>query len=315
MMHIACGANAAYLPYVGAMLHSLLSHNRDVGITIHFMHDERLAAADLAALDTLVQSMGANLRPHCIDARQLEGFPVSWRFGKEAWYRALLPGLLPEVPRILYLDADTLILRPLRELWETPLGDNVAAAVANPLYDFMDAGFMAGLGVRPEAYFNSGMLLLNLDRWRSENVTAAIRQFVIERGAEQNWPDQNALNCVLNGRCVLVPAIWNAQSIYYDLDAAQLGLSADQFTEVRRNPAVVHFVAPYKPLEFLCKHPFRPHFFRHLRETPWRDAPIVDATPLNRALRLLPQPFMWLWLRKLRLLRARLRGSPGSARG
>src|SRR5690606_21213859 len=116
MMHIACGANVGYLPYAAGMLHSLFTHNRDATSTIHFVHDDAMPAAEMEKLAGMVRRFGGRWRAHCIDGAQLQAYPVSWRFGKEAWYRTLLPELLPELDRVLYLDADTLVLRPLEAL-------------------------------------------------------------------------------------------------------------------------------------------------------------------------------------------------------
>lgn len=309
MMHIACGANLGYLPYAATMLHSLFTHNRDAAITIHFMHDDAMPAAEMEKLADMVRGFGGQWRAYCIDGARLVGYPVSWRFSKEAWYRALLPELLPELSRVLYLDADTLVLRPLQRLWSTDLRGNTIAAIVNPLYPFMTDDFLGGLGLqRRSEYFNSGVLLIDLDRWRADDVSLQLAEFVREHGAAQNWPDQNALNAVLRGRWLAVDPIWNAHSIFYDLSAAQLSISDAQFEELRRDPAIVHFIAPYKPLDYLCKHPFRKRHLDHLAQTPWRSTPVVGATPLNRCLRLLPQPFMWLTLRRLRILRGRLAG-------
>jgi lipopolysaccharide biosynthesis glycosyltransferase len=315
-LHIACGANVGYLPYAATMLHSLLTHNPDVPVAIHFMHDEALPASELEKLAGMVQGFGAQWHAHCIVDGRLEGFPVSWRFSREAWYRALLPDLLPKASRVLYLDADTLILRPLKPLWDVDLRGKAIAAVINPLYPFMDAGFLSGLGLRGvEDYFNSGVLLMDLDRWRAEELTARLVEFVARHGQAQNWPDQNALNHVLRDRWFAVDPIWNAHSIFFDLPASKLSITDSQWQELRRDPAIVHFIAPYKPLEYLCKHPYRERHLDHLRQTPWRNAPITGATVRNRVLRLLPQPFMWLALRRLRLLRQRLSAMLNSTPG
>lgn len=298
MLHIACGANTAYLPYVASMLHSLLTHNQGEQITIHFMHSAEMSAADLQRLASLVQGQGAVWRTHLVTPAMLSRFPGNPRFGLEAWYRVLLPELLPEVERVLYLDADTLVLAPLRPLWETDLGERIAAAVHNPMYAFLDAGFMAALGLgSPRDYFNSGVLLLDLKRWRQAGLSAELNRFVASYGEVQNWPDQNALNAVLcRGRCLLLSPVWNAQNVYFDLSAGQLHLPLDAVREIRSNPRIVHFVAPYKPLDYLCKHPWRQHFFTHLSATPWRAAQTNGKNMANRLLRLLPQPFMWMFI-------------------
>lgn len=315
-MHIACAADSNYLPHAAAMLHSLLSHHSGQAPTIHFMHRQTLPSEQVARLGDFITASGGHWRSHSVGDDLLQDFPQNWRYSREAWYRTLLPELLPEVERVLYLDADTLIMGSLDTLWSTDLESNVIGAVANPLYPFMDTEFMRNLGLKPgRDYFNSGVLLMDLARWREQGLTQELHAFVATHGAAQQWPDQNALNAVLRGRWLSLPPRWNAQNVYFDLKPSQLPCTPEQTRQARKNPAIVHFVAPYKPWDYLCKHPNRKDYFKHLAATPWRNSvPITGATWSNRLLRLLPQPFMWLALRRLtqgaRALRpARLRRS------
>lgn len=297
MIHIACGANTAYLAYVATMLHSLLTQPRDRQITIHFMHGEELADVDEGRLAQMVVRLGGHWRSHLIGDKALAQFPPNGRFGREAWFRVLLPQILPDVSRVLYLDADTLVLRPIEPLWRTELGDCLAGAVYNPMYPFLDDGFMQDLGVRPENYFNSGVLLLDLERWRAQNITQRVQRFVTEHAESQNWPDQNALNTILGGgRCLMLDPVWNAQNVFFDLRAGQIPLGRDKLSEIRTRPGIVHFIAPYKPLDYLCKHPYRRVYLEHLAATPWAGVAMNGKTLANRLLRLLPQPFMWVFI-------------------
>lgn len=313
MIHVACGANGAYMPYVATMLHSLLTQDHQQRVCVHFMHDNALPETDRNALAGMVRELGGEWCPHLIMAERLEGFPATRRHSYEIWYRILLPELLPELPRVLYLDADTLVLQSLSALWATDLGDCIVGAIHNPLYPWSSTRFLNTLSLKSAAdYFNSGVLLMNLDQWREEHVTDQLRAFVTAHPEAMLWPDQNALNAVLRDRWLRLSATWDAQDVYFHLASARLPTVSEDVRKIRSDPAVVHFIWPFKPLEYLCKHPYRGHFFRHLRQTPWRDAPMSGETTKTRLLRLLPQPFMWkFFLVALPLLRQRLRRAIG----
>lgn len=312
-MHIACSANSQYLPHAAAMLRSLLSQASASRPQIHFLHDEAMPGEEISRLGEFVTAQGGTWQAHSISRERMQNYPQNWRFSREAWYRVLLPEVLPDVSRVLYLDADTIVMRSLDPLWATDLGEYTVGAVANPLYGFMDTGFIHALELASTAdYFNSGVLLMDLDRWRAQGLTQQLMDFIAEHGDAQQWPDQNALNAVLRGRWLPLAPRWNAQNVYFDLKPAQLLCTPAQVREARSAPGIIHFVAPYKPWDYLCKHPYRQSYFDHLAATPWRDSvPIQGATPVNRLLRLLPQPFMWLSLVRMRqgwrMLRAQLR--------
>ena len=78
-----------------------------------------------------------------------------------------MPELLPEVERVLYLDVDTLALDDLAPLWRTDLGDAYVGAVTN-VFQPDHLFHAAELGIRPEDYFNSGVLLLDLAALRRD---------------------------------------------------------------------------------------------------------------------------------------------------
>lgn len=310
MMHVACGANAAYMPYAAAMLHSLLVQKHAEQICVHFMCDDALPAAERDDLQNMVDRLGGIFRAHEIDTQRLSGLRFTRRHGREIWYRILLPELLPELPRVLYLDADTLVLRPIEELWHEELGDKIAGAIHNPMYPWGDASSLEEMEIaKPSDYFNSGVLLMDLDGWRAQNITGQLRRYVRQNPEKCTWPDQNALNAVLGrGLCKPLSPVWNAQNVYFDSKPADLPLARSALWEVRNRPRIVHFIAPYKPLDYLCKHPYRQEFFKHLAATPWAGARLHGKTLINRLLRLLPQPMMWVVLLvKWPRLRRRLR--------
>jgi lipopolysaccharide biosynthesis glycosyltransferase len=196
--------------------------------------------------------------------------------------------LLPELDRVLYLDADTIVTGPLDELFARDLSHYALAAVVNPLYAWMSDTFLQGLGVPSICkYFNSGVLLMNLDDWRANRYTESILEF----GCQQDvgdWPDQNALNAVLWSKCDLIPPRWNALTVYFYGGRRYLCYSASDVDAAREDPAIVHFIGPYKPWHYRSKHPFRAEYFEHARKTPWGDQPVIGRTPLHALVRLLP---------------------------
>lgn len=309
-LHVACAADAAFVPHCAAMLHSLLGHHDPGTVAVHFLHDESLPQADLDRLGELVAGGGGEWHAHRVGRREQDRCPDNRRFGRVAWYRVLLPELLPGLSRILYLDADTLVRRPLHPLWQTELGGRPLAAVANPLYPFMDQGFLAGLGLASTAdYFNSGVLLLDLEVWRHEGLSGRVLTRAATQG-RQEWPDQNALNVVLRGRWLSLTPVWNAQNTVFDLRAGRLPFSREAVREARRHPAVVHFIGPYKPWHYRCKHPLRRLYWRHLAATPWRGLAMEGRTLKHRLLR--PLPEQWGWNVEERWRRLRRRWNRGS---
>ena len=129
---------------------------------------------------------------------RLEGLYIDPRYTEAASFRLLLPELLPDLDRILYLDCDIIVRQDLARLWrETELGDNYMGVVYEAAIEGQAERFRA-IGCDPARYFNSGFLLMNLAQMRAEKVSERLLEAC--RVPYLEFPDQDALNQVCLGR-------------------------------------------------------------------------------------------------------------------
>jgi UDP-glucose/galactose:(glucosyl)LPS alpha-1,2-glucosyl/galactosyltransferase len=286
VLEVACTADRRFLPDCGVMLASLVRLHEAESVRVHFLHDGSLAREELSSLRAIVAGAGAQFELVPVSPRRAPS--ASERFPASIWYRALLGELLPSLPRVLYIDADALITAPLGELWRTELAGQVLGAVTNGLYASMVPRIRDELGVPGvDAYFNSGVLLIDLEAWRAEELTERVLAFA-GRHPGLTWPDQDALNALAHGRRLALHPRWNATPSLWQLPQRHLPFPPAQVREAAADPAIVHFVGPYKPLHYRFRHPYRGEWFRQLERTPWRDRPIEGRTPAQVLLRALP---------------------------
>lgn len=276
------------------MLASLLAHNGREQIHVHLLHDASLPTADVESLGALVR--GAGGRFTAIDVPYDRGglWPVSERFPANAWYRIRLPELLPDVDRVLYIDVDTLITANLRELWSTDLRGSPLGAITQYLYPAMMPRIEAELRLPDVAsYFNSGVLLFDLDCWRAQGLKDQIAEYAQTHRHQLVWPDQDALNGVLHARRYRLHPRWNAMTGIWELPLRQLPYPRDQVRQARRDPAIVHFIGPFKPWHFRCKSRYRAEWFEYLQQTRWRGQ-AVEGRSLRHAV-FKPLPTVWAY--------------------
>ena len=276
-MRVACAAEGRYVRYSAAMLHSVLPAR------VEYLHSPRLRYADRRRLEATVTRGGGTIAFHEIDDRNVADFPARHRFTPAMWYRLFLPELLPDIDRVLYLDADTLAVDSLAPLWEIDLGEHWVGAVTN-VFEEWALGRPAELGLAgPERYFNSGVLVLNLEQMRRDGRGPALREFVRER--ELLWPDQDALNVVLGERRLELHPRWNCMNSVLAFPQAVEVFGARAVEEARENPGIRHFEGPdaNKPWHLLCEAPGRERWREHSRATPWRWRPPEGITLRNLA--------------------------------
>ena len=289
---VALATDRAYLPWTATTVLSCLRAH-DGGVDVHLAHAADVPAADLQQMDDLVVREGGRLVPLAVDDLDLGPLPtgVLAHGGAVSCARLVLAEALPHVDRLVYLDADTLVRRPLDELWELPLEGRPVAAVRN-VVEPSAADRLRTLGLDPDRYLNSGVLVMDLARMRENGSSAALLDAVRREGERLVWVDQDALNLALGDDWLELHPRWNAQnSLWSWADLAERLLGADVVRAARADPAVLHFEGPWlnKPWHYLCDHPHVEEYRAVLRQTPWAGTPLTDRTIGTRAIRHLPR--------------------------
>ncbi|MEZ6095323.1 MAG: glycosyltransferase family 8 protein [Pirellulaceae bacterium] len=240
-----------------------------------------------------------SLRLHPVDLNwinadevDLSDLSVSHHISHTAYLRLLADRWLPkEVARVIYLDSDLLILHSLTELWEEELGDHYCLAVPDIACPFMDAEQFRGkakhslpylatwnpvpnyreLGLDGSAfYFNSGVMVMNIAKWREQKLgdklLAALRE-----NSEHVWCwDQYALNLVCAGHWRPLPMRWNVGGHVFEYPSDKsVPVSTEEYVEMTRDPAIVHFTTEFKPWDYFCSNPLRDRFYSQLDQTKW----------------------------------------------
>lgn len=315
--HIAVAFDQAYLPWAATLIRSHIIHHPRGSACFHILHADDLTRAEKHQLSFMVEACGGTIVYYCIGKARLEALPPSAQTCAAAWMRVFLPELIPELGRILYLDADTFVTGCLDDLWKTPLGNAPLAAVPNVVEPTMRS-HVANLGLdRRGTVFNSGVLLMNLDVMRAYQSSATVVKTARELEGRLLWADQDALNVAFAKRWRPLHPRWNAQNSYWTWPtwAAEV-LGAAALQEATENPAIRHFEGPTvnKPWHYLCVHPWQAEYRRVLASTPWADTPLVDRTAATMLVRQLPrsaQVTAYLRLERWRARSARRSVRPG----
>ena len=157
------------------------------------------------------------------------------------------------------------------------MSNHVVAAVTIP-----GSTRCAAYGI-PErfGYFQSGVLIINLAKWRSEHVLDRMIDWIAENGSKIADADQDVLNGCLYDRRLPLAFKWNVIAPFY-FDQHPLRISEQEREEVRRDARIIHYNGPSKPWHYR-RHPRRADYWKYLALTEWRDYRPADKTPLNWA--------------------------------
>ncbi len=172
---------------------------------------------------------------------RLEGIYTDPRYTEAASFRLLLPEILPEYDSLVYIDCDVIVRQDVGRLFaETDLGDNWLGVVFEaPIEN--QAERARAVGCDPQRYFNSGFLLMNLKQMRKEHVSERLLEAC--RVPYLEFPDQDALNQVCQGRVLPLSPVYNGIRTFfipkYKPDFVRQ-YSEELWDEVQRN-GTIHY--------------------------------------------------------------------------
>ena len=229
MIHVCFGLydkTGNYSKFTGTTICSIFA-NTDSAVTAHIIHDNTLTADNREKFITLADHYNQRVKFYNVDkicadfiAEFDEMFPnlKNSRFSRGTIFRLLLPQIFPtDIPKIIYLDSDLIINLDVNELWQLELGDKIFAAVPEILSVSNSAWAMREKFslcrdeiVRCEDYFNSGVLLMNLNILRAEYKSLLMGiVFVAQNPQYRDYPDQNVLNLCFSTKILKLPTKFN----------------------------------------------------------------------------------------------------------
>ncbi|HEY1505992.1 MAG TPA: glycosyltransferase family 8 protein [Stellaceae bacterium] len=271
--------NQRYAKHAAACIVSLLERNSWAFFDLVIVSTGDLGVEAAKLRRTLAAYPNCALKTVRFDARPHPRLPVRAHYSIDNYTRLWMAEFFPAtVERILYLDSDMIVTGDIGGLWRAPLGEAIVGAVTIP-----GSTRCGALGIPEEyGYFNSGVLVIDLARWRCEEIFTRLIDYLAANGEKIVDADQDVLNACLYDRRLALPYVYNAISPFF-FDHHPLGMSAEERADVCANARIVHFNGASKPWSYLCRHPNRADYWRYLAKTEWRDDEPEDRNFTNWA--------------------------------
>ena len=236
-----------YIPQLRVLLTSLYINHPGQQFDIYLLHSN-IPDADISKLSDELKRLQFELIPVRASDDVFDGAQISDRYPKEMYYRLLAAVYLPKsLDKILYLDPDILIINPLYELWSADISQHLFAAASHTgKTNIANDVNHIRLNIDND-YYNSGVLLMNLEACRREIDPKDVFDYVGEHSGELFLPDQDVLNALYGDRILPIDdIIWNYDARKYSNYMMRSGGTAD--TEwVMAHTAVMHYCGREKP--------------------------------------------------------------------
>jgi lipopolysaccharide biosynthesis glycosyltransferase len=202
------------------------------------------------------------------------------RVGRSSYLRFLIPSIISEKhDKLIYLDSDVLVSEDVCNMVNQDMGKNTVMATQDFLLPTVrDAEKYTRLTdvidlPDEEPYFNSGVLVIDLERWKDNQVSNRCIDMIYKNNDKLVMDDQDALNGVLYKKWGMLDPRWNVQlnwmenknkTFKYDKIIHEIGRES-----ILNNPYIIHYNIRKKPWDMGARGRFRTKYFEYLRASDW----------------------------------------------
>ena len=247
MINILISVNGKYLDKAETMLHSFRRHNDDVEVTVYLINHTLKAYQTKKFKKYLKETLDMSFEMITVSNTIFDDFSFgSERFSIEIYYRVLAQFLLPQnVDRIIWLDADIVICGNIEKFYNQSFDGNLLIACPDAAWESEEINHIKeNLGLdKGYVYFNSGVLLLNIEAMRNETNYHDIVRSAYRIADCLVFPDQDLLNYLYSERVKYCD-----HNIYNCFPNEYKKMTCDQHDDV----VVLHYAGYQKPWNFIC---------------------------------------------------------------
>jgi lipopolysaccharide biosynthesis glycosyltransferase len=254
-----------YVTHLGVAIKSLLESNKNDSFKIQVINGGILKE-DWDKLEIIIKEYPNTELINCFfDDSLLAGIKINYHFNKSNYYRLFIPNFTSEAV-VLYIDADVVVKDAISELFDLNISSYFIAAVENPGFKNHSKLLMN----KNSKYFNSGVMLINVNKWKEHGLTSKVIDFVYKNPENVEFVDQCGLNSVINGNWLELSADYNLQAAFFEKKYMDLVIADLCVDDSLLAPKIIHYTGSKKPWHFCNKHPFRKDYWKYRYMTPYR---------------------------------------------
>lgn len=248
-VNILLAINENYINQIKVLLYSILESNKEENFEIFIAH-RNLIKSNKENIINSINNERCKISFIKIEDKEIKELPVyQKRYPLEIYFRIFAVQYLPKnIDRILYLDADTLVINSLKRLYNMDFEGNYFIATTH-IGKILKKVNDVRLDMEKEnKYINSGVMLMNLDALRNIDIQKEVEQFLKKNSLKLILPDQDIISSIFGGHIKLVDSLlynfgerewnkYNAKNINN-----KIGLKW-----IRKNTVIIHYYSKNKP--------------------------------------------------------------------
>lgn len=291
--HIVYASDDRFAEILGVSLVSLYENSKDMNDIIVYILDSGIKEKNRQKLLS-VSKLYKRSNVIFIQAKNISeklSIKVETDRGSLSQYaRLFISSDLPrELSRVLYLDCDIIVKKSVKEIWNLDLHGKTIGA----LMDAFSKYYRANIDLQEnDIMFNSGVMLIDLKKWREQDVEEKLLKFIGAKNGRIQQGDQGALNHVLSHDTYCFEPRFNSVTIFYDFSYKEMMIyrkppkfyTEAEVREAVENPSIIHFTTSFlskRAWMIGCRHLYAGEWMKYKAISPWSDESLwEDNRPL-----------------------------------
>ncbi len=279
-MHFLYTCDDNYIWLMGISVISLFENNKSVDNLDVYVLTNNISNSNKVLVNDIAKEYGRRIEVIEIANLKIPQSLTSKRWPTSAYIRLFAGVYLPSIiEKVIYVDCDTIVEGNIEDLEEIDIDKKSIWGVK----DCIGKKYKKNIGLSiDDIYINAGILILNLNKLRSVDVSERLHNFMKQYGKRVNYADQDVLNGCFSGDIGCIPPQFNVMTIvasYSYKEIMTLRRPTNYYSEMEikkavEKPLIVHFTTnmrTIRPWYYNSNHPRRYEFRKYMSISPWKD--------------------------------------------
>jgi len=187
-----------------------------------------------------------------------------------------------DVNTVVFFDADIVLQKDPSLLFDLDLKGDYLAAVRDQVFETFSEESKTTLDISANQYFNTGVMLVNVEKWRQNDISQKSLKFAREKWDKTPFHDQDAFNYVIKGQWKEISPLWNPrisnkiitpegkEKVYSKMEVYKMNISY-----------LIHYSGSQKPWKYMSFHPRKEEYLEYLRLSEFKDYKFPDYNLVN----------------------------------
>ncbi|MBR6162795.1 hypothetical protein IKQ26_02725 [bacterium] len=173
------------------------------------------------------------------------------------YFRYKIGSIFKNLSKLLYIDCDIIVRKSLKPLFDTDLKDYYCAMIPDA------ESKQEAKRLKLDKYFNAGVILINLDLWRKDDLETKLFDYTVKNAKKIYWQDQDVINIICKNKIKELKNEWNFQFFLYGHD------NYYELVKQLKTANILHLAGRFKPWTDPFEHPIFEEYYYYLGFTNW----------------------------------------------